>query len=54
MIEHEASAADSFSARPGGRLRAVQEPAVTGLDLLAFAVILVMVCGPLALGALGL
>ena len=53
MIEHEPSSADSFSARPGRRVRIVRVPALTGLEALAYALILVMVCGPLALGAFG-
>lgn len=31
--------------------RHLHEPAFTGLDVLAFAVTLIMVCGPLAMGA---
>lgn len=40
--------------RAGRRVRIVREPVLTGAELLAFAVIFVMVCGPLALGAFGL
>lgn len=36
------------------RVRMVREPNFTPLDVAAFAVTLVMVCGPLAFGALGL
>lgn len=43
-----------FAPRAGRRVRIVREPVLTGAELLAFAVILVMVCGPLALGAFGL
>ena len=35
-------------------LRRVNEPLFTGLDVAAFVVTLVMVCGPLAFGAFGL
>ena len=38
----------------GQHLRRVNEPLFTGLDVAAFAVALIMVCGPLAFGAFGL
>jgi hypothetical protein len=38
----------------GRRGLRVNEPLFTGLDVAAFAVALVMVCGPLAFGAFGL
>ena len=40
--------------RPGRRVRIVREPALTGAEALAFALVLIMVCGPLAFGAFGL
>lgn len=54
MSDHDITPAASFSARPGRRVRVVQEAPFTGLELLAYALILTMVCGPLALGAFGL
>lgn len=38
----------------GRQARVVREPSFTPGEMLAYAVILVMVCGPLALGAFGL
>ena len=32
-------------------LRMVREPAFTGVDIAAYVVIFIMVCGPLAMGA---
>lgn len=43
-----------FASRPERPLRMVREPMFSGLDILAFAVSLVMVCMPLAMGAFGL
>lgn len=54
MSEHDITPADRFSPRAGRRVRVVREAPFTGLELLAYAMILTMVCGPLALGAFGL
>lgn len=43
----------AFAPRPGRRVRIVREPPFSVGDVVAGFVILVMVCGPLALGALG-
>lgn len=52
-MDHEEHASGSFT-RPGRRERMIREPVLTGKDMAAYAVIIVMVCGPLALGAFGL
>lgn len=49
-----AESREAFSATAGRRLRHVNEPMFTGGDVAAFAVTLIMVCGPLAMGAFGL
>jgi hypothetical protein len=41
-----------FSSRPRRRLRIIREPMFSGADLLAFVVILMMVCGPLLAGVI--
>lgn len=43
----------AFAPRPGRRVRIVREPLFSLGDAVAGLVILVMVCGPLAMGALG-
>ena len=44
---------DALSASSAPALRHVNEPLFTGADMAAFVVTLVMVCGPLAMGAFG-
>lgn len=44
----------SFPTHADRHLRMVREPMFSGLDLVAFLLALVMVCMPLALGAMGL
>lgn len=53
--EHHGSGdpGNGFAPRPGRRVRIVREPLFSVGDVVAGVVILVMVCGPLALGALG-
>ena len=41
----------TFRTGAGHTLRIVREPAFTPLDVAAFVVTLIMVCGPLAMGA---
>ena len=41
----------SLAARRGGSARLVREPFFTPGDVAAFVVTLIMVCGPLAMGA---
>lgn len=48
------AASEAFGPRAGRRVRIVGEPLFSLGDLVAGIVILVMVCGPLALGALGI
>lgn len=43
----------AFAPRAGRRVRIVREPLFSVGDAVAGLVILVMVCGPLAMGALG-
>jgi hypothetical protein len=51
--EHDAPVAGSVL-RPDRRTRIVGEPMISGKEWVAYALILVMVCGPLAFGAFGL
>jgi hypothetical protein len=53
-LENEPASTDAFSPRPGRHVRMVREPALTGGEMVAYLFILVMVCGPLAMGAFGL
>lgn len=53
-LENEPASSDAFTPRPGRHVRMVREPALTAGEAVAYLVILVMVCGPLAMGALGL
>jgi hypothetical protein len=52
-MDRQAPASGSIM-RSGRQERIVREPTLTGKELVAYAVILIMVCGPLALGAFGL
>lgn len=52
--EPETVGTSPFAQQQGGRLRIVRQPLFSLGDAIAAVVILVMVCGPLALGALGL
>jgi hypothetical protein len=52
-MDQQPPASGSFM-RPVRQERIVREPTLMGKELVAYAVILIMVCGPLALGALGL
>lgn len=51
--DHDRARGGMFPARFGRSLRIMREPGFTAGDVAAFAVALIMVCGPLALGAFG-
>lgn len=51
-LDHERQTG-AFAPRPGRRVRIVREPLLSVGDVVAGLVMLIMVGGPLALGALG-
>lgn len=53
-LENEPARSDAFAPRPGRHVRMVRESALKAGEAVAYLVILVMVCGPLAMGAFGL